>query len=100
MLPTHIISSESSVGKYVLIVLPAYTGADKRRFVYRTPSINTRRSKVWVRKFASMMGGEVGSADCNRTHPEDWGFMTRQIAPMNSVSGSGSCPTNEGGVCC
>lgn len=47
----------------------------------RMPSMRTRRSKGWVRKFGFIGGGVTGLEDWRVTVPLDWGFMVRQIAP-------------------
>jgi hypothetical protein len=99
-LRTQIASSESLAGMYVCNVFSAYTGADRRRFVTFIPSMRMRRSKVWLRKLGSIKGAAEGSVERNRMEPLLRGFMIRQMAPRNSVSGSAMCPTNDGGVCC
>jgi hypothetical protein len=97
---THIASSESSAGTYVFNVFSTYTDADRSRFVTLIPSMRTRRSKEWLKKLGSIKGAVEGSFECSRTAPLLCGFMIRQMAPRNSVPGSATCPTNDGGVCC
>jgi hypothetical protein len=96
---TQTASSESSTGMYVFNVFSAYTDAERRLFVTFIPSIRTRRSKAWLKKLGSIRGAVDGSFECSRTVPLLWGFISRQMAPINSVSCSAMCPTKEGGVC-